>query len=192
MIRRTKKDEKKDKKDKDKKTDQDKDKKGKKDKDKKDKDKDANAKAKSKQGQRDLDRAKALLASDGEESKDEGKEKEEELEEKRDPKKMYHFNKSLRLLPEAVRKMFESREVSRADKTKLVNQVVEERDDGKFVVNPNAPVISVLSKSYTNVVGQELLDFSFCFMFPPWKFCILGFCCMFRFLFCTFFFNRHP
>ena len=69
---------------------------------------------------------------------------------------MYHFNKSLWLLPESVRKMFESKEVSRADKTKLVNSVVEHTSDGKYVVNPDAPMISLLSKSYTNVVGQEL------------------------------------
>ena len=190
------KDEKKDKKEKEKKTETGKDKKekekktetGKDTKEKKDT-RDKDAKAKSKAGKRDQERAAALVASDsGEESKDEKHETADAAgEEKRDAKKMYHFNKSLRLLPESVRKMFDSKEVSRADKTKLVNSVVEHTSDGKYVVNPDAPVIALLSKSYTNVVGEELLGFPFCFMFPLWKFCIPGFCFMFLFLFCTFF-----
>lgn len=64
---------------------------------------------------------------------------------------MYHFKKSLRLLPESVRKIFGSKEVSKADKTELVHSVIEHTSDGKHLVNPNALV-------HANLFGDETIS----------------------------------
>eukprot|EP00435_Cladocopium_sp_Y103_P021698 s2334_g5.t1 len=58
-------------------------------------------------------------------------------------------------LPAEVVALFESSKVSRADKTKLANSVVTRDADGKFELNLEAPVLSMLQAHYTDISGSH-------------------------------------
>ena len=113
---------------------------------------------KSAAAQRDLERAKALQweSPDGPVSGELQQGSAEAAAETRDKKKSWFFQKNYQALPKAARDLFESKEVSRADKTKLVNSAVEIRD-GKMVLAASFPVLDALSTHYKSVVGQECL-----------------------------------
>ena len=128
----------------------------------------AAAKAKAKGGkakmtapQRDEERALALkIDSDKEAEEEKEKEKgEEKSEELRDPKKAWYFNKVQAQLPQEIRSLWESKDISRADKSKLVNATVEKKG-GHYALVLDNPVISALTETYQSVVGKEcLVDF---------------------------------
>ena len=128
----------------------------------------AAAKAKAKGGkakmtvpQRDEERALALkIDSDKEAEEEKEKEKgEEKSEELRDPKKAWYFNKVQAQLPPEIRSLWESKDISRADKSKLVNATVEKKG-GHYALVLDNPVISALTETYQSVVGKEcLVDF---------------------------------
>ena len=128
----------------------------------------AAAKAKAKGGkakmtapQRDEERALALkIDSDKEAEEEQEKEKgEEKSEELRDPKKAWYFNKVQAQLPQEIRSLWESKDISRADKSKLVNATVEKKG-GHYALVLDNPVISALTETYQSVVGKEcLVDF---------------------------------
>ena len=125
----------------------------------------AAAKAKAKGGkakmtapQRDEERALALkIDSDKEAEEEQEKEKgEEKSEELRDPKKAWYFNKVQAQLPQEIRSLWESKDISRADKSKLVNATVEKKG-GHYALVLDNPVISALTETYQSVVGKECL-----------------------------------
>ena len=125
----------------------------------------AAAKAKAKGGkakmtapQRDEERALALkIDSDKEAEEEKEKEKgEEKSEELRDPKKAWYFNKVQAQLPQEIRSLWESKDISRADKSKLVNATVEKKG-GHYALVLDNPVISALTETYQSVVGKECL-----------------------------------
>lgn len=127
---------------------------------KKDKNKDSAKVSKGKE--KLLERAEKIKVS--QDTSEEGKEQSDDekrpesstaLAEKRDPKKAYFFRKQMEKLPEPVRDLFNSNKVSREDKTKLVNGVVQEGEDGKMVIQDDAPVLKMLQKFYTDVKGKE-------------------------------------
>ena len=107
--------------------------------------------------QRDEERAQALQIEEAEEEKeDKGEEKVEEL---RDPKKAWYWNKVQAQLPQEIRALWESKDISRADKTKLVNASVEKKG-GHYALVLENPVLSALTETYQSVVGKEcLVDF---------------------------------
>lgn len=114
-----------------------------------------------KSGKRALEeKAKAIQLTQSSDEEGEGEEEEkpsDELDEKRHPKKAYVFNKLLATLPETVQSIFNDKTVSRAQKTKLVNNMVEENSKGKFVLKDVAdcPVAQALSKQYNLTKGKE-------------------------------------
>ena len=66
-------------------------------------------------------------------------------------------------LPQEIRALWESKDISRADKTKLVNASVEKKGSHYSLVLDN-PVISALTETYQSVVGKECLVDFLCFL----------------------------
>ena len=59
-------------------------------------------------------------------------------------------------LPQEIRALLESKDISRADKSKLVNATVEKKG-GHYALVLDNPVISALTETYQSVVGKECL-----------------------------------
>ena len=122
----------------------------------------AKGKAKLTHTQRDEERAQALKIDSDKEAEEEKEEKgegEEKVEELRDPKKAWYFNKVQAQLPQEIRALWESKGISRADKSKLANATVEKKG-GHYALVLDNPVISALTETYQSVVGKEcLVDF---------------------------------
>ena len=127
----------------------------------------AKAKVKMTATKRDEERAQSLqIESDKEENEE--KEKTEEKDEEvalRDPKKSWFFNKVQAQLPSEIRALWESKSISRADKTKLVNASVEKKGS-HYSLNLSNPVISALTETYQSVVGKEFLVINLFLTFP--------------------------
>ncbi|CAK9001747.1 Uncharacterized protein SCF082_LOCUS7066 [Durusdinium trenchii] len=128
----------------------------------KDKDKEKTTKGKAKD--RDEQKAKALQLSSGDEEDDDEEETQENEEElkgesgvvkvTRDPNKSWFFNKNLSRMPMHIQDMFKSKELSREEKTKLVNASVTKKD-GKWEIIEENPVAKSLMRLHTSVVGNE-------------------------------------
>ena len=112
----------------------------------------AKGKAKMTAPQRDEERAD----KEAEEEKEEKGEGEEEVEELSDPKKAWYFNKVQAQLPQEIRALWESKDISRADKTQLVNASVEKKGFHYSLVLDN-PVISALTETYQSVWAKSAL-----------------------------------
>ena len=81
----------------------------------------------------------------------------EELQvcEKRDKRKTRFFQANLTKLPESVQKLFLSHEVSRTDKTRLVNESVQVNPTtGKWEFACRPPVFQSLTSSYSTITGS--------------------------------------
>ena len=127
--------------------------------------------------QRDQERAKNLQFEVENEEKQTGEEENEKAEEsKRDTRKAWFFNKNYDSLPQAAKDLFDSKKVSRSQKTELVNSMVQKSSTGKWQLDLQSPVLSALSRHYKSLVGEESLVFwfsIFLFFSPPkiWNKC---------------------
>ena len=110
-----------------------------------------------KQGKKDKWAEKAKNIQISQESGEEQKEQQthQHEQELRDEKKAYFFRKQMAKLPAEVVALFDSKTVSRADKTKLVNGVVKRDENGKFSMDLEAPVLSMLQSHYTDISGSH-------------------------------------
>ena len=109
----------------------------------------------------DKEKAQALLQISGDEA-DEEKKGDEEMEEDenhkqltRDKKKSWFFSKHFEQLPEAVKTLFQSKEVSRKEKTEIVNSVVQRDDRGNWKLQPDNPTVTALQGIFKKVTGGE-------------------------------------
>ena len=81
-------------------------------------------------------------------------EEEQQLCERRDKRKTRFFQSNLKQLPESVQKLFLSSEVSRTDKTRLVNESVQlNPKSGKWEFACSPPVFESLTSCYSSVTG---------------------------------------
>ena len=149
------KDEKNEKKDKDEK----KEKKGKDEKkEKKDKDvKEKKDKDKKSKGAADQEKAQALVEiEDEEEEENEGPKEGEPV--KRDSKKAWYFHRHFDQLPDSVKNLFNSKDLSRKQKSGLVNDCVVKDAAGSWALQPDNPTVSALSSIFKKIVGGEYLN----------------------------------
>ena len=145
----------------DKKEGKDKKEKDKKEKEKKDKPEQEKKEKKKVGAAADKEKAQALLQISGDEA-DEEKKGDEEMEEDenhkqltRDKKKSWFFSKHFEQLPEAVKTLFQSKEVSRKEKTEIVNSVVQRDDRGNWKLQPDNPTVTALQGIFKKVTGGE-------------------------------------
>lgn len=83
---------------------------------------------------------------------------EDTAEVKRDTRKAWFFNKNYDMLPQAAKDLFDSKKVSRSDKTQLVNSMVQKSSNGKgWVLDTESPVLTALSRHFKSLVGEESL-----------------------------------
>ena len=60
-------------------------------------------------------------------------------------------------LPQAAKDLFDSKKVSRNEKTEMVNSMVQKSSSGKWIFDTESPVLRALSKHFKSVVGEESL-----------------------------------
>ena len=58
-------------------------------------------------------------------------------------------------MPDEIQKLMANKEVSRKDKTKLVNETVSRDAQGHWVLNLQNPTLQGLSEQYTTLSGKE-------------------------------------
>ena len=113
-------------------------------KDKKDDKKEKKDKDKKSKGAADLEKAQALVEiEDEEEEENEGPKEGETV--KRDSKKAWYFHRHFAQLPDSVQNLFNSKDVSRTQKSALVNDCVVKTAAGSWALQPDNPTVSALS-----------------------------------------------
>ena len=127
-------------------------------KDKKDKKDKKEEKVKATPLQKDQERAKGLQLEEENEREEPEASVEDTAEVKRDTRKAWFFNKNYDMLPQAAKDLFDSKKVSRSDKTQLVNSMVQPSSSGKgWVLDTESPVLTALSRHFKSLVGEESL-----------------------------------
>ena len=126
-------------------------------KDKKDDKKEKKDKDKKSKGAADLEKAQALVEiEDEEEEENEGPKEGETV--KRDSKKAWYFHRHFAQLPDSVQNLFNSKDVSRTQKSALVNDCVVKTAAGSWALQPDNPTVSALSSIFKKIVGGEYLN----------------------------------
>ena len=89
--------------------------------------------------------------------KDEREEKEDGSEGKvlRDSKKAWFFHRHFAELPESVQSLFNAKDLSRKQKSELVNATVAKDASGSWALQPDNPTVSALSSIFKKVIGGE-------------------------------------
>jgi hypothetical protein len=108
-----------------------------------------------KKSKTEQEREKALKLADLQEDEEEPTPEQEQV--LRDKKKSWFFNKQYEALPEQVRNLFENKTLGRAQKTKLVNEVVQHNSGSgsKYTLNLDGPYLNELSRHYEKVSGNK-------------------------------------
>ena len=77
----------------------------------------------------------------------------------RDSKKSWFFHRHFAELPESVQSLFNAKDLSRAQKSELVNSCVTKDASGSWSLQPNNPTVNALSSIFKKVVGGEYFVF---------------------------------
>ena len=112
-------------------------------------------KQKKKQRSKDEERANSLRVQEEEAKPEEAQEEQKEEAELRDRNKAWYFNKMLKTMPEEITKLYHSKDVSRSEKTRLVNNTVCKDAAGHYTLNLENPVLQGLSEQHTVLTGKE-------------------------------------
>ena len=114
---------------------------------------------KSKAAVADQEKAQALVDIEEESGEQDEHEKEaadgSEGKVLRDAKKAWFFHRHFAELPDSVQSLFNAKDLSRKQKSELVNSTVTKDASGSWVLQPDNPTVSALSSIFKKVIGGE-------------------------------------
>lgn len=73
----------------------------------------------------------------------------------RDAKKAWFFHQHFAELPDSVQSLFNAKDLSRKQKSELVNATVTKDASGSWALQPDNPTVSALSSIFKKVIGGE-------------------------------------